>query len=242
MATVSAGFSGTSLSGSTGVPGDGAGGILGVTSGGVSASATNADGQADYTVVVEIPIPFANLSLDLNLVGAFVLPVMTAVGVPKAMQFLIGNISNLVQNVIEDATLLISAIPDTTFTIQVKLGPAVIYSVQLVAEKVPMIITPPTFQLALPNFGADAELSIGIPGGAATIIRVPIPVPVYNPVPLLGISGGQVSAGANAEVVPGQSGSGAAAGAGMAGGVAGAAIGPSVLVPTIANPINYPNI
>jgi len=242
MATASTGFSGNSVGGSIGVPGDGALALAGISGGSVSATNTGSEGLADYTVVVQIPIPFANLSLDLDLAGAFVLPIMTAVGVPQAMQFLIGNISNLVQNIINDATLLISAIPDTTFTIQVKLGPVVIYSVQLVAEKVPMVINPPTFQLALPNFGADAGLSVGIPGSAATILRVPIPVPVYEPVPLLGISGGRVSVGANAEVVPGQAESGAGAVAGTAGGTGAAIIGPSVIVPTPVNPVYLPNI
>ncbi len=245
MATQStgAGFSAAEAGGSVGVPESGAAGQVGLTPGSVAAVSTTEQGHADYTVIVQVPVPFVNLNLNLDLVGAFAMPILTAVGVPKAMQYLLGNAANMIKNVIDDATLLISAIPDATFTIQVKVGPAVIYSVQLVAEKQPMVITPPTFQLALPNFSVNAALSVGLPGGASTIIKVPIPVPIYDPVPLLGISGGQVSAGASAEVVPGQSGSGAIAGAGASGG-GGAALGPSIAIPTptVTNPISLPHI
>lgn len=235
--SVGTGFDAVGVGDSIGVPGDGAAGQVGVTGGGISAESTITGDQANFTVTVNVPVPFANLKLDLNLVGAFVLPIMAAVRVPKAMQFLLVKLPGLIQHLIDDATLLIMSLPDATFTIQVKVGPAVITSIQLIAEKVPVVITPPTFQLALPNFAVD--LSLNIPSLGATIIRVPIPVPIYDPVPLLGFSGGQVSAGADI-TAPGQMG---ATGAGMAasatGGGAGI-LGPSVTLPTISNP-TFPN-
>jgi hypothetical protein len=167
-----------------------------------SATAAPLGAQFNYTVAIQLPVPFLNLNLNLNLLADFVLPVLSVVGIPQAILFLLNNATTLFQNIIDDAQDLIRAIPEATVTILVKLGPAIIFNVQLVAKKIPTVISPPTFQLALPNFAVDTNFGIELPFPAPppVVIEIPIPYPIVKPVPLLGIGGGQVSASASAAV------------------------------------------
>lgn len=173
----------------------------GLTPGGVSQTAQSQDTpigkQYNYTLVVQIPIPWFNLNIG-DLVGAFVLPALTALGIPQAITWLSANIVGVIQNVANDAMKLIKAIPEATVTILVKVGPVVVLNIVLVAQKVPVVIPIPTFQLGLPNFVFDAFLNFSLPFPVPppTYIYVPVPVPVIAfQGSLLTISGGSIFAG-----------------------------------------------
>jgi hypothetical protein len=233
----------------------GVGGEVGVTPGGVTTvytSETTPVGKShNYTVVVTIPVPFLNLDLNLDLLGNFVLPTLSALGVPKAYTWLITNANKVFQHVIDDATKLIKAIPEATVTILIKLGTFTVFNIQLVARKEPMVITPPTFLLALPNLAVDLSFDISFPAPPPVVIYVPIPVPVLRTVPLITTSGGQVVVSTGTGVVEGRPGAQALAnieatpvGAGV---VAGVDIPmPTVneipVLPSIGNPISLPKI
>ena len=146
---------------------------------------------SNYTVVVQIPVPFANINLNLN---ALLSAALTQLGVPAAITFLVRNAASIFQPIVNDAMLLIKAIPTGTVTIQVKIGVIVIINIQLVAVKTPVPIVTPTFVLGLPN------VAIGIPGipvGALVqppiVVEVPVPYPVVKTSPLLAVTGGQVT-------------------------------------------------
>lgn len=225
-------------SGASGVSVTGGAGIASAEA--LNVSTTEIGKNVQYTLVVVVPVPFLNLNLNLDLVGAFVLPAFTALGIPKATASLMSNINNLMENVFADIQDLIRAVPEMVVSVVVKLGSVIVFNFLFVVEKVPTVITPPTFQLALPNLAVDANLSAGItiPAASPIIVRVPIPWPIYNPVPLIGISGGQVSASASTNTTTTSGSSFSATGAAGAGGGAtvggAAAIGPSVETPTSA--------
>lgn len=174
----------------------------GLTPGGVSQTVQNQTtpvGKAyNYTLVVQIPIPWLSVNIG-DLVAAFVLPALTALGIPQAIEWLSANVVGIIQNVANDTMKLIKAIPEATVTILVKVGPVVVLNIVLVAQKVPVVIPIPTFQLGLPNFVFDAffNFSLPFPVPPPTYIYVPIPVPViaFNG-NLLTISGGSIFAGA----------------------------------------------
>lgn len=160
-------------------------------------------GNADYTVVVQVPIPFLTIpSISIGgIIG--VLADFTGLQVPQAILWLQTNATALFQRVIDDATDLITAIPEATVTIQVKVGPTVIFNVKLIAQQTPVTVALPSFKLDLPNLAVDLSLSgaLKVPFiSSPIVIAVPIPVPVVQPVQILGISGGKVSASASAGV------------------------------------------
>jgi hypothetical protein len=157
--------------------------------------------QFTYTLVVDVPVPFLALNLNLDLVGAFILPALSALGVPQAVSWFLTNAKDYLQNVIDDAMFLIRAIPEAAVLIIVRVGGVVIVNIQLVAEKVPFIVPVPTFVLDLPNFAVDLDfvLKIPFPTPPPIIQRVPIPVPIIAlPETPVVITGGQVSASAQA--------------------------------------------
>lgn len=158
----------------------------------------------NYTVVIQLPLPFLNLNLNLDLIGDFVLPALTALGVPQSVQWLQTNVMRLVNTVISDVQDLIKAIPESSVTIVIKLGPAVLVNIRLIAKKVPVIIPTPTFVLGLPNLGVDTNFNIGlpVPPGLTVVSEVPIPVPVIAYRPLVVITGGQVSANSTVTATP----------------------------------------
>jgi hypothetical protein len=161
----------------------------------------------NYTLVVQIPIPFLNLSLDLNLLGDFILPALTALEVPKAMTWLTANVTARLQHVIDDAIKLVQAIPEATVTILVKLGPATVLNIQLVARKVPVAVPIPTFKFDLPNFAVAADFSLVLPFPAPppVVIYVPIPVPYIALPPfeqLIALDGGRITGNATGGVYP----------------------------------------
>jgi hypothetical protein len=135
------------------------------------------------------------------LVGAFVAPALTAIKVPQATTWFLENAEAMFQNIIDDASDLIKAIPEASVTIIVKVGSVVIYSVKLIAKDVPIDIVVPTFQLSLPNITVDLNIPIPFPYLPPTVIEIPIPVPsIEFPQPLVAVTGGQVQA--SAEVTP----------------------------------------
>jgi hypothetical protein len=160
----------------------------GLTSYGVTTDSTvirtdsGATAAYNYTIVVQIPVPFLNLSLNLNLLGDFVLPALTALGIPEATLWLTSNIVKRVQNIVNDAIKLVQAIPELTVSIVIKIGFVIVLNIQLVAKKTPVVVDVPTFQLELPNIavGADYTVTIPFPAPPPIMVKVPIPVPVIN--------------------------------------------------------------
>ncbi len=181
----------------------------GLTPGGVQSTVQTSDGPIgkayNYTLVVQIPIPWLSLNLNLNLIGDFVLPALTALGVPQAIQFLSDNIVTITNNIVNTAVKLIRAIPEASVTILVKVGPVVVLNVVLMAKKVPVVVPVPSFQLALPDFAIAIgfNLAIPFPVPPPIYVFVPIPVPIIAfPHALLSVSGGNVSATAGGAIQP----------------------------------------
>ncbi len=159
----------------------------------------------NYTLVVQIPIPWLSLNLNLDLIGNFVRPTLTALGIPQAIQFLTDNAVGITNNIVNTAVKLIRAIPEASVTILVKVGPAIVLNVVLMAKKVPVVIPVPSFQLALPDLAVAVgfDLTIPFPAPPPIYIFVPIPVPIIAfPPALLSVTGGNVSATAGAAVKP----------------------------------------
>ena len=172
----------------------------GVTAGGVTGSgglvATPLGAAFNYTIVVQVPIPFLSICLGAVL-DASAEALLSMLSVPAALLSLIDTAADTVQNIIDDAEKLIRAIPEATVTILVKVGPATVASVQLVAKKVPVPITTPTFKLALPNLAASLNQALSgnlpIPSTPPAVIQVPIPVPAISIAPLVSVTGGNLS-------------------------------------------------
>jgi hypothetical protein len=179
-------------------PGVATGGVTGGSVTSTFQSKSSPVGQAyNYTLVVQIPFPWFNLKLNLNLLGNFILPALTALGIPKAVQSFSNNAVRTIQNIVNDATKLIKAIPEATVTILVKVGPVVVLNVVLVAQKVPVMIPIPTFQLGLPNFVLDpfANFQLPFPVPPPIHVAVPVPVPVIAfPHSFVTVSGGSIFA------------------------------------------------
>lgn len=164
-------------------------------------------GKFNYDLVVQVPVPWANLNLNANLIGDFILPALTLVTPPKAVLSFMAKAPALLQGVVDDATALLLAVPQASVTIVVKVGPAVVLNVRLVASREPVAVAVPAFDVALPNFAVDPDFVVNIPFPAPppVVVRVPIPIPVVCwPASLLVVSGGQVTAAAevNAKVQP----------------------------------------
>jgi hypothetical protein len=148
------------------------------SSGSITASPLNS--AFNYTLAINIPIPFPSINLSLN---SLLSAALTEVGVPAAITSLIANATQIFQSVVNDAMLLIKAIPQATVTIQVKVGAVAVINVQLVAVKTPVPITAPKFSLGLPNLAAGAGIKVpGFSTGAfalpPVVIEVPLPYPV----------------------------------------------------------------
>ena len=154
-----------------------------------------------YTLVLQVPVPF--LTLDIrNLIGNFVLPVLSVLGIPQAMSWLVDHAQDLVNNIMDDVMTLIRAIPEASVLIVIRVGEITVINLQLVAEKVPVTIPVPTFVLNLPNLAVNLNLAIPFPVPPPIVRYVPIPVPIV-PLPKLPvITGGQVSATVGASLKP----------------------------------------
>lgn len=181
----------------------------GITSGGLQSTvetSTSPIGKAyNYTLVIQIPIPWLSLNLNLNLIGDFVLPALTALGVPQAIQFLSNNIVGLTNNIVNAAVKLIRAIPEASVTLLVKVGPVVVLNIVLVAQKVPVVIPVPSFQLALPDFAIPLNFTFALPFPVPppVYVVVPVPVPIIAfPRSFVNISGGNVVSNVSASVQP----------------------------------------
>jgi len=165
---------------------------------------TGADGgkRYTYTLVVQVPIPFVGFNFDLR---SFILPVLTKLGIPKAVEWFTTHADQLLQNIVDDVAWLVRTIPEASVFILVKVGPAVVLNIQLVAEKVPVEIPLPAFALDLPNLAVDFALTIPFPAPPPILVSVPIPVPILpsslkSLVPT--VTGGNVTAGAGVGVQP----------------------------------------
>jgi hypothetical protein len=161
----------------------------GITAGSVVSTSGTASGDHpdfNYTLVIQVPIPFVSINVAA-LIGALETIVLTKLHTPKATIAFIKKAQALIQNIIADAIRLIRAIPEATVTILVKAGPAVITSIELVAQKVPVTVPIPTFDLGLLNLALDPNITLAIPFPAPppTIIEVPIPVPILPNTPLI---------------------------------------------------------
>lgn len=182
-------------------------GAVGLTSSGVQSGVTTTTTPTggtsyNYQLVVQVPVPFLSLNLNLNLLADFILPALSVVKIPQAVEYFVSNAESIMQNIIDDATALIMAIPEASVTIVVKVGFAVVVNIQLIAERVPMKVPIPTFQLSLPSIAVDPKFNLVIPFPAPPpiVIKVPIPVPILPS--LLKVKGGQVAVNASATVVP----------------------------------------
>ena len=158
----------------------------------------------NYTLVVQIPVPFLNLKLNFNLLADFILPILSTIGVPQAITWLMEHITDIINVIVEDVQWLLLAIPEATVTILVKVGPAVVINIQLMAKRQPVKVSTPTFQLALPNFAIDPNFNLALPFPVPppVIITVPIPIPVVKINAPIAISGGNVNVSAGATVTP----------------------------------------
>lgn len=184
-----------------------------VTVTGVS-STTSVGKEYNYQVIVQVPVPFINLNIQA-LLGNFVLAQFTQLSIPKAMLNLLTNARDIFKTVVEDAQKIIRAIPEASVNIVVRVGQMTILNIILVAKKTPVVITPPSFELALPNLAVDGNLNFSIPFPVGDPIRVevPIPYPVYNDLPLLTVSGGQINVTAGTSISQGALGAQASGGA-----------------------------
>lgn len=151
-----------------------------------------ADDNFNYTLVVQVPVP--ELSIKLDILGDFVLPLVAPAVIPPAVVWLVENAATLFESAVEAATTLIQALPEITITILVKVGLLTVFNVQLVAEKIPVDVPIPSFVLALPNLavGLNIDLTPLIPVPPPVIIRVPVPVPRIQ-LPKVEVTGGNVS-------------------------------------------------
>lgn len=162
----------------------------------ISSNYQQTDNDVNYTLFVNIPLPFLSLNLDLNLVGSFVLPLLDALMIPAGVQYLMTNAAALVDEINKDVLLLIEAIPEATVTVALTVGGAPVFGARFVAQQTPVVIGVPDFQLGLPNFAVGAGFQIPVPNFGVVDIAVPIPVPIVR-LPRVAITGGNVSASAN---------------------------------------------
>ena len=159
-----------------------------------SGSATAVATPAGYAFAVVLKVPVPILQLNLNILGDFILPALNATGIPKAVLWLVENAAEEVQDIVDIASELIAAIPNLTVSIILQVGSVSVISLQLVAEKVPVTIPIPTFELALPNLAVGFDIPMP-PVLANETVAIPIPVPVVQlPSSFVEVSGGQVSA------------------------------------------------
>ena len=181
----------------------------GSVSAGISASnVTTASGTSQtkfgtlYTdnLVLQIPIPFLDLNLNAKTLANFVLAQLSPLHVPQAMQWFQQNANTFFQAIVEDISDMIKLVPEAGILLQVKLGPAVLLNLQFIAQKVPMQVSLPTFSLGLPNVAVDPNVAVNLNFNPASLLalpplvmRIPIPVPIYKPSPLLKVSGGNIS-------------------------------------------------
>jgi len=207
-----------------------------------SVTTTDLGESINYNVVVQVPVPFLQLNIDGDLVGDFIMPALTTLSVPKAVLNYIAQAEPTFDQVNQDIIDLMKAIPEATVTVTVKIGSVILVNLRFVAEKVPVVAVPPTFQLSLPNFAADASFAFTVPFPApqALVIRVPIPVPQIASAQVLSISGGQVSSQVTGGASLGPTASATAAGGAATTGAFGAgATAPIVPVPS---PIYLPTV
>jgi hypothetical protein len=162
----------------------------------VSTAAPAAPGASGYVIIIQIPVPFLSIQLDL---AAVLSAALTALEVPQAIAWLTSNATSIFGPIINDAILLLKAIPQGSITIQVKLGTIIVVNIELIAVRKTVAISTPTFKLALPSLAAGLDYKLPL---ESVVVEVPIPVPNVgiNVNPLLKVTGGQVAAsvGSNA--------------------------------------------
>jgi hypothetical protein len=150
--------------------------------------------QYTYKLVLQIPVPFLDLNLNAKTLANFVLAQLSPLHVPQAMQWFQQNANAFFQAIVEDISDMVKLVPEASILLQVKLGPAVLLNLQFIAQKVPMQVSLPTFSLGLPNVAVDLNFNpaslLALP---PLVMRIPIPVPIYKPSPLLKVSGGNIS-------------------------------------------------
>jgi len=165
----------------------------------VSSTHSASEGHANYTLVVQVPVPF--IGVNFNLVGNIILPLLDRTGIPAAVAWLEINAAKKFQKLVDTATKLIRLIPEASVTILVKVGQATIVNIQLVAVKVPVDVAVPSFILDLPSLAVGFNLAVPVPSLPPIIVQVPIPVPRIGPLRFPTIAGGQVQAVAEASAV-----------------------------------------
>jgi hypothetical protein len=175
------------------------------TAGQAAEQVRGTDGGKAYTYTVYVQVPVPTISVGIDLVGDFVLPALSRIKVPQAIQWLLANSKDIFDEVMEGALALIRAIPEVSVGILVKVGPAAVINVVLVAEKQPVSVPVPSFVLALPSIALDLDLDLSaiFPVPPPVYIRVPIPVPIAH-FPVVDYAGGTVSGsvGVHASPVP----------------------------------------
>ncbi len=165
----------------------------------VSSTHTASEGHFNYTLVVQVPVPF--IGLNFNLVGNVILPLLERTGIPEAVRWLEASAAAKFQKLVDTATRLIQVVPEASVTILVKVGPATIVNIQLVGVKVPVDVAVPSFVLDLPNLAVGLNLVLPIPSLPPVVVQVPIPVPRIGPLRFPRVEGGQVQASAEASPV-----------------------------------------
>ena len=166
-------------------------------------TATKAIQGYNYTYIIQIPVPFLSLNLNLrDLLGHFVLPAIAKMGVPKAVASYMAKANKKIQKITADVQALIRSIPEASVTLLIKVGPAVVANLQFYAEKQPINVPIPTFVLALPNLALNPNFTLPFPAPPPVKIGVPVPIPIVKAPVLPTITGGNVSASAQASVSP----------------------------------------
>lgn len=134
--------------------------------------------MADKVFTRIIRIPFPNPSFVIP-PGVFPpnIPAFIAAHTPASLAWFLTNGPAALQDLIDTAADLITALPAVGVRILVLLGDIPIINVQLVAKLVPTDVPLPSLALSLPSlsFNVGAVVDLGLP---PVIIQVPVPVPL----------------------------------------------------------------
>ena len=210
---------------------------VGLSGGSVSSSLSKTGGSYNYALIIQVPVP--ELKFNLNISPSWVLAQVGLPKLPAALASLLKTAEEDFNKIQAVFIKLITAVPELTVTIIVKVGPIPVLNVQLVAKKVPVVVPLPDFQLDLPSIALAAGIDLSsvlalVPLPPPVTIVVPVPVPVIN-FPNVTITGGKITAVGGITT-------GGGGGAAVSGGAALNTGGVAVAPPPVSNPIRLPNI
>ncbi len=129
-----------------------------------------------FTRVIKIPFPNPSFVIPPGIFPPNI-PAFIAAHTPASLAWFLANGPAALQDLIDTAAKLITALPAVGVRILVLLGDIPILNVQLVAKLVPTAVPLPDLALSLPSlsFSINAIVDLGLP---PLIIEVPVPVPL----------------------------------------------------------------